>query len=136
MCFSCVVDMAESQLDQQKTPLGVAVQFSGHLSGSLELWASQQFASSMAINFLGSSDDSDTTLDNESMLDELANMMCGATLTQLYGDGEFRLESPVAITRDPGLSMHGQEIESDDGSMWVFFEVGPNRWKAKAQSEF
>jgi two-component system chemotaxis response regulator CheY len=136
MCFSCVVDMADSQLDQQKTPLGVAVQFSGHLSGSLELWSSQQFASSMATNFLGSSDDTDTALEYEPMLNELANMLCGATLTQLYGDGEFRLESPVAITREPGLCNHGQEIQSDDGSMWVFFEVGPNKWKAKAQSEF
>ena len=134
MCFIYVVNTIESQLDQQKTPIGVAVQFAGSMSGCLELWASHQFAASLTMNFLGNSSATGASADHRFMLNELANMMCGAVLTQLYSDGEFRLDSPVPIAREPGLGMGGQYVESDDGSMWVFFEVGPNRWREKVQS--
>jgi two-component system chemotaxis response regulator CheY len=135
MCFSCVADTSDAQLNQVITPLGVAVHFSGTLSGHLELWASPQLASSLAMNFLGSADDASNAATDTFMLNELANMICGATLTQLYGEGDFSLEGPIAVAREPDLSVRGQHIESDDGSMWVFFEVGPNRWRAEAQYE-
>jgi two-component system chemotaxis response regulator CheY len=136
MCFIYVADTMESQLDRQKTPIGVAVHFAGSMSGSLELWASHQFASSLAMNFLGNTNVAGASPDHKFMLNELANMMCGAVLTQLCSDGEFRLDSPVPISRESSRVMGGQYVESDDGSMWVFFEIGPNRWREKAQSAY
>jgi CheY-specific phosphatase CheX len=84
------------------------------------------------MNFLGSADAHLASDNVRSMLNELANMICGAALTQLYAEGEFQLESPAAINRNPELLVCGQKIESDDGSMWVFFEIGQNKWNAQA----
>jgi two-component system chemotaxis response regulator CheY len=134
MCFSNVVDTIGSKLDQQKTPIGVAVRFSGSLSGSLELWASHQLASSLAINFLGSSESADASGLDNAMLNELANMICGAALTQLDAEGEFDLGSPVAISREAEALVQGQQVDSDDGSMWIFFEVGQARRSTEAAS--
>jgi two-component system chemotaxis response regulator CheY len=135
MCFSCVLNTTHTELDTQSTPLGVAVSFSGLLTGSLQLWASPQLASSLAMNFLGNESSASTSGADKSMLNELANMICGATLTELYPEGDFQLESPVPVSRAPERSVGGLQIDSDDGSMWVFFEVGQNKWKAEQKSE-
>jgi CheY-specific phosphatase CheX len=133
MCFSCVLGTANTALDKQTTPLGVAVSFSGSLTGSLQLWASPQFACSLATSFLGNKNTVEGA--EQSMLEELANMICGATLTELYREGDFQLESPVPISSAPEKVACGQKIDSDDGAMWVLLEMGQNKWRAETKSE-
>ena len=130
MCFANVLNTVNSPLDLQRTPLGAAVHFSGSFNGCLELWASPELASSLTMNFLGSTDEEDARRNGSSMLNELANVMCGATLTQLFSNGEFRLESPVRIVEASEPDPCGQSIESDDGCIWVSFDVGRSRWKS------
>jgi two-component system chemotaxis response regulator CheY len=135
MCYTCVIDSADAALDQEKTPLGVSVCFSGSLNGEFELWVSAPVASSLAISSLGIKDDANASENCKAMLSELANMMCGAALSELYPEGEFRLSSPGSIEAvTPGIET-GQHIECDDGCIWVSLETRPNRWHVRNQSE-
>jgi two-component system chemotaxis response regulator CheY len=135
MFFCCTSNPADAELNTRNTPLGVSVGFTGSLTGSFQLWASPQLASCLATNFLGGKDNDNPVGTDKTMLDEVANMICGATLTELFREGEFQLESPVPVSGARQLGMRGQRIDSDGGSMWVFFEVGRSKWRAEAKSE-
>ncbi len=134
MCFSCVLGTTPSPLDLHSTPLGAAVQFTGTWNGRMELWASPEMAHSLAAAFEG--EPCDCAPDEEPaghvdqdlglVLQELANMVCGSLLTDLYPDGEFYLASsvPSEMTfEEEGATSCGQQLELDEGQVWVSFSI-------------
>ncbi len=134
MCFSCVLGTTPSPLDLHSTPLGAAVQFTGTWSGRMELWASQQVAHSLATGFEGEPCDCGAeekpakNLDQDLalVLQELANIVCGSLLTDLYPEGEFYLASSVPSEKgfeEDGATCCGQLLELDEGLVWVSFSI-------------
>ena len=133
MCFSCVNSVEERELNSDSNPLGVVVTFTGTFSGSLQLWASEDLATSLALSFLGSREAAAGSA-AAAMLNELANMICGSALTALEQSGDFYLDSPMALQVVPPPTARGLQIDSDEGSMWVMYEMGQKRWTGKTQS--
>jgi CheY-specific phosphatase CheX len=132
MFFASVLQVESCPANTQSTPLGVSVAFSGSFSGSLQLWTTSQLAAGIAETFLGGNDAGEG--DNEKlMLNELANMICGRTLTELFPDGDFQLDSPVPVSSVPEQTQRGQLIHSDSGSIWVQLDMGYRQWPTEAQ---
>jgi CheY-specific phosphatase CheX len=76
-------------------PILAAISFEGDRRGRLAIGLPESCARLMAASFEGIPDVAEVAGTNvDCVVLELANMICGATLTRLHGDGLFRLGSP------------------------------------------
>ena len=74
------------------------LEFSGEWHGFFELQTAAESARALAEGFLGSFDGSEIEEDKTAeVVCELANMICGATLTRLASDKIFNLGSPAIV---------------------------------------
>jgi hypothetical protein len=68
------------------------VMFRGHSAGTLAIWCSSDAMAEMTANFLGlDSDIAPSEAEQEAVLTELANMICGAVLSRIGNGGLFEL---------------------------------------------
>lgn len=130
MCFSCVMGSQDAPLDRAQTPVGSSVRFTGSLRGVMEIWVSHQLGTALAMSCLAG--DTDSEISWESTLHELANMIAGAALTDLFPDGHFEVLPPHRIDSPDLMPRNGQFIELDDGKVWVCMEVWPGKWTREA----
>lgn len=94
----------------------VELKFEGALSGWFSIQVQETCARSIAGNFAGVMDSSE--LSPEAMtgvLCELANMVCGATLSRLDPDAIFNLGSPQLISPDRPAEGLIQWLRMDEG---------------------
>lgn len=74
------------------------IRFTGKVNGEYRIWCGDEFAATLATNLLGLMEDAS----NEEKLDslrEMANVLCGNILTELYGtDSVFDLKIPEIVT--------------------------------------
>ena len=95
MFFTMPESEAEPVFPLDTKVLRTAMTISGAWSGSFELNASVDSARTIAGNFLGEFDPAEVTDEQVSaVLCELANMICGSTLSHLDGEKIFDLGSP------------------------------------------
>ncbi len=78
--------------------LAVRLTFQGAPPGRFGLVASEPVARTLAANFIGC-EDAGSLLPTQvaGVIGELANMMCGAVLSELESDANFDLEAPETI---------------------------------------
>jgi CheY-specific phosphatase CheX len=101
MCFTMVDAPADPPAEYPVPCLQVELDFRGARDGKFWLLFPRQTAHQVASTFSGTDSPYDQTTDN--VLRELANMICGSTLSQIAKNGHFDLDSAVAswITQQP-----------------------------------
>ncbi len=78
----------------QGARIGMA-NFGGSLTGALCVAVSDGCPRRMAAEFLGLEDDQVGEPQEQSMVAELANVLCGATMSRVEPSGHLRIEQPV-----------------------------------------
>ena len=102
MFFVSPEGTAEPAYPQEVPLLGVGLTFSGEWSGTFELQTPITSARTLAEGFVGTLDPSEVEGDKTTeVICELANMVCGSTLTRLAGDKIFDLGSPHLVSLPP-----------------------------------
>jgi CheY-specific phosphatase CheX len=110
----------------------VRLGFQGRPTGTLGLLVSERLAQSLAANFTGC--DEDSALPPEkvtAVIGELANMVCGAVLSQIKSSESFDLESPnptlvpagEAVPEFAGSERCACRFEFVEGAMTAFFLI-------------
>jgi CheY-specific phosphatase CheX len=109
--------------------------FHGSPDGRFGLVISEAVARTLAANFTGCDESADLRADQiDSVIEELANMICGAVLSELESDANFDLDPPDAIhigagESCPDLSAGSPStcrFEFSDGTLVLFLEFeGP-----------
>ncbi len=96
--------------------LTAELKFEGALSGWFSIQVQENCARAIAGNFAGVMDPSE--LSSETMtgvLCELANMVCGATLSRLDPDAIFKLGAPEIVPEASGSEGLNQWLSMDEG---------------------
>ena len=78
--------------------VGASVAFHGACEGSLAISLDRAAVEALAAGFFGEAADTQVGDQYESVMGELANMVCGAMLSKLDRKAIFCLEAPVALT--------------------------------------
>lgn len=101
MCFTMVDALVDPPLEYLLPYLEVKLQFQGAREGEFWLLFPRQTAHAVASAFSGSDSPYDHKTDD--VVRELANVMCGSTLSRIGEDCLFDLDSPIAswITEQP-----------------------------------
>jgi hypothetical protein len=87
-------DPVESQCPAPAVATATA-RFDGSLTGALCVSISESCPQRLAAGFLGIEDDQVGPAEQQSMVIELANVLCGATMSRLDPAGRLRIEQPV-----------------------------------------
>ena len=87
-------DPVEAQTPAPATATATA-RFDGSLTGTLCLSISDSCPQRLAAGFLGIEDDQAGPFEQRSVVIELANVLCGATMSRLDPGGRLRIEQPV-----------------------------------------
>lgn len=91
----------EVSLDPKRPPgdlIAASLAFQGLPHGRFGLLASNLLARTLAANFMASDETAELRPDQiTGVIGEMANMICGAVLTQLESNASFDLESPEAV---------------------------------------
>jgi hypothetical protein len=103
-------------------PLGVALSFSGDISGEFTFWAPPALARGFATNMLGvDSSESISPEKEKDALKEIVNIIVGNFLTEMFGTGvEATLGLPCLIDRTVLASDYG-----DPDALWLTVENEP-----------
>lgn len=118
MCFT-MIDAPADEPEQYPVPrIDVELEFRGAREGTFWLSFPQHTAEEVAAAFSGA--DSIDAQRTAEVLQELANIMCGATLSRIDGDSLFDLGSPTASWISDRLS--GPELRHPHR---VDFQIGP-----------
>lgn len=96
MCFA---DIGEPGDGQNSGPYEVVVEvaFEGSIAGRFYLAACRDAVQAMAAGFLGQDSPPTTEAGAADVVNEIANMVCGATLSQSSEENQFRLLSPRQV---------------------------------------
>jgi CheY-specific phosphatase CheX len=126
MFFTGIEGLADADAPPSGPHLGVRLAFAGTPSGMLTLRISEASARSLASNFLAAEADEplpDAPLG--AVVGELANMICGALLSQVQSETHFHLSSPElmpsgAVQPDCRPT---QSLNLGDGTLDLWLEV-------------
>jgi hypothetical protein len=92
--FFTLVEEAPAEVANQ-LDFETRIAFRGHWAGSLALRCSTDAVAEMASNFLGSDFDAPPSeAEQQAVMMELANMICGAVLSKIGSEGLFELLPP------------------------------------------
>ncbi|MEJ5370165.1 MAG: chemotaxis protein CheX [Bryobacteraceae bacterium] len=96
MCFEFPVAEPEEGEAPQKEGVHAAARFDGSLKGVLRIALTGEAPRRLAAAFLGLADDEVGERETMQMACELANMLCGATMSRLEPHGRLRIAAPEA----------------------------------------
>ena len=100
MFFSSI--MGDREALPEDPVIGAQVSFHGNPSGCLAIQLSSAAARTIASNFLGADDEQDLTEEQiGEVACELANMICGAVLSQIESDSTFEIRHPELSAPGP-----------------------------------
>ena len=104
-----------------------SLHFAGDVSGTFGLHLGPATARGLASNFLGEDDTDLSSSDVAEVVGELANMLCGSTLSRIEAVGKFDLTHPKSLAALPSLA--GEDalvstLDTDSGiiTTWVIVE--------------
>jgi len=124
--FFTSIEPADADAPPNERRLAVRLWFTGIPSGKLTLRVSEASARSLASNFLAAeTDDPLPDAQLEAVVCELANMICGALLSQVGGEAHFRLSSPEPVEPgdfDPDLRPM-KSLNLADGHLELWLEL-------------
>lgn len=111
MFFANVSADAGEPLAPAGPMLGAVVAFAGPQSGSLAIAVETETARTLAADFLGLSATDDLGPEKiEDTLGELANMVCGSTLSRFDDEGIFSLANPSCGPHAVDMAMSGDGV--------------------------
>src|SRR5260370_27293509 len=132
MFFACVFGESESAAISGAPLIGAWVAFDGPLRGKLAIALESDLAKTLAADFLGLS--SVEELDSakaEEIIGELANMVCGATLSRIDDDALFSLAPPVHGPEAVALALSDcgiqQLLDIGEGALVVRLRIERHR---------
>ncbi|MCS7044259.1 MAG: chemotaxis protein CheX [Bryobacteraceae bacterium] len=96
MCFEYPVDEAREDGPPEGEVTGAVARFEGSLRGELRVALSGGAPRRLAAAFLGIDEEEVRAQDELLMAAELANMLCGATMSRLEPQGRLRIAAPEA----------------------------------------
>jgi CheY-specific phosphatase CheX len=120
--------MGERKEPPEDLAVEALVGFEGEPSGSFGLKLSAAAARSVAANFLGVEDERELTEPQIGEVScELANMICGAMLSQVESGSTFQISHPQLVApggADASASASERFFDLDNGALglWVRFE--------------
>ena len=95
MCFAVVVGPAEPEDTQTSLAHCARLEFRGRCTGTIEVGLTHRGAHVLASGFLGEENVDEIQLAEFS--DELANMICGAVVSDFAPGSQFALSPPIRI---------------------------------------
>lgn len=108
--------------------LAATASFGGSLTGSLTVMLDGDAARSLAASFLGMDpgmeEDGPGPAELRSVVIELANVLCGATMSRMEPAGRLRIEQPVIVERTPALTGPWLSVPLECGSLDVHVRCG------------
>ncbi len=120
--------MGEREGPSEDPVVEARVSFEGDPSGSFGLKLSAGAARAIAANFLGAEDDGEVTgAQVGEVACELANMICGALLSQVESDSAFQISHPRLVASGEAAACDGaaaRYFDLDNGALalWVRFD--------------
>jgi len=97
MFFQIPLDEDVPSLQHEPDALIACAHFEGSLNGWLCVAISHSCASPLAASFLGIEDEEFGEEERRSILIELTNIVCGATLSRLEPSGRLQIPQPVLV---------------------------------------
>ena len=133
MFFASVYGPPQAGADRAGPRMAARVGFAGTPNGVLTLSISTPAMRALAANFLASDDGDPLPVSQlEGVICELANMICGALLSQVKAAELFRLTSPELLPDDapcppfqPHISLALGE-DAGDGTIDLWFDLEPH----------
>jgi CheY-specific phosphatase CheX len=110
MCFTSVVASSEGGdwSEGRFTPeIAAELQFEGDPRGGFRLGVSKKLARALGAGFLGLEEAEPSDSQAGDVVCELANMICGSTLSRLEDKATFRITHPELISQERGASCGG-----------------------------
>lgn len=101
MCFEFPVAEAEEGEDPEEEAIHAAARFEGSQKGVLRVALAGEAPRRLAAAFLGLAEDEAGERETLQMACELANMLCGATMSRLEPHGRLRILPPEASNGGP-----------------------------------
>ena len=126
MFFTTVISHSE-RAPEAALPVCACLEFRGEPSGSFGVNMSECAARVVAANFLGDEPDALSGAQVGEVICELANMICGAVLTQIHGENLFELTSPER--QDPEWALAaavratGRTFDIGDGLIQAYLRI-------------
>lgn len=99
MCFEFPVAEAEAGAAPEEDAVHASARFDGSLKGTLHVALEGEAPRRLAAAFLGLAEDEVGERETMQMASELANMLCGATMSRLEPHGRLRIATPEAARR-------------------------------------
>jgi len=97
MFFEIPLDEEVSTPSHEPDALIACARFEGSLCGSLSVAIAQSCAGPLAAAFLGIDEEEAGEEERRSMLIELTNIVCGATVSRLQPSGRLHIHQPVLV---------------------------------------
>lgn len=98
--------------------------FDGNLTGALTVVLTGDVPRCLAASFLGREDGEADPDEWESVVIELANVLCGATISRVEPAGRLRIEQPVLLPAASGPEGPWLSFSLERGSLCVNVESG------------
>jgi CheY-specific phosphatase CheX len=110
MFFSGVMgEMEDTKNEPDGERLCATVTFAGSRSGELTVSAASATVAVMAAGFLGE-DETVADLQAQSVVGELANVLCGAVLGHMEPKGSFAISPPIVTNTEGASPVYGMEL--------------------------
>ena len=126
MFFVTVIAQTESAPEEALT-VCACLEFRGEPSGSFGINVQESAARVIASNFLGEEPETVSPEQVSEVVRELANMFCGAVLTQIHGDNLFELTSPELQDPERALAAAAQgtsrTFDLGEGLLQAYLQV-------------
>jgi len=111
----------------QPETVTVQVSFEGDPPGYFQMRIARAAANTVAADFLGEDLESLTDRQSTDVTLELANMICGATLSRIESRAAFRLGSPEVVADDTVERKSGEDtrctVETASGALTVAIQM-------------
>lgn len=138
MFFQEIAGVADRAAAAVADAVAVRLTFEGDPPGWLAVRVAPPLARSLAADFLGMDEDEVTASQVESVVCELANMICGSLLSQVEGEIRFRLGPPSREPAEPAEdgSSHivAHTVETSGGWLTVILQTESPICPASAKS--
>ncbi len=127
MFFSAISETEVVDQAQDRSFISAHLSFRGNPSGFFGVKTSAQTAQKLAANFLGQDEASISESQSGEVLCELANMLCGSSLSRLESGEKFELSAPTCIPAPmqsvPDRVIYDHLFQTDEGSLHVWMGV-------------
>lgn len=106
----------------------VLVRFDGSLTGWLRVALPRRCCGPLAAGFLGREEEELTETERNSLVAELGNMLCGATMSRMEPAGRLRIQQPVLVmssgAADEAKPEHWLRYPLECGDIFVSVRYG------------